>query len=333
MNENNSIDHELAAMCAGNAHSEYPLLRAGTSPISRYPAADFTPWIAQQLASGSLDKIASLMVELTKVNGGLGPGPEWWQQFALRLAKLDLHKFLIFHDERAYRDLHAAIFPYSLRGAMDGFIIVDEHVEYLVRAVLPFPFKVPDLEKKASMANAFIEKMRRELKDSTPAWTNTPLYSYAALDAVLCAEVPAHALRSRLAEATVGARQVFFGTLLGGAGQGAWSARPFGINEEAASAELVSLGLGVYVGDPLLVLMTLKKEELLAALDGFPTKQGWAKKFLIKFMMKEAPIVAKQLSEGKRVVDICPSLRDDGLRLAAWSNTLKDPLAIAIGFD
>jgi len=272
------------------------------------------------------------MVELTKVDGDLGPSPEWRQQFAYRLAKLDVHKYLEFQDERAYRDLHAALFPYSIRGAMDGFIIVGEHVDYLVRAVSPFPFKVPDLEKKVSMANSFIEKMRSEMKDLTPAWTNTPLYGYEALDAALCAEAPAQALRSRLAEATVSGRQVFFGTLVDGAGQGAWSARPFGINEETASEELVSLGLGVYVDDPPLVLMTLRKEELLAALDGFPTKQGWSKKYLIKFMMKEAPIVAKRLSDGKKVVDIRPTLRDDGLSLAAWINSLKDPLAIAIGF-
>lgn len=331
MNENTSIDHELAALCAGNAHPEYPLLRVGYSPISRYPAADFTPWIAQQLTAGRFEDIASLMVALTEPNV-LGPSPEWRHQWAFRLAKLDLHKFLIFQDQRAYRDLHAALFPYALRGAMDGFIIQGGHVEYLVRAVSPFPFKVPDLERKVSMANSFIEKMQRDMKDSTPAWANTPLYDYAALDAVLCVEGPAEALRSRLAEATVSTRQVFFGTLLEGAGQGAWGARPFGVNEEATSAELVSLGLGVFLEDPFPVLMTLKKEELLGVLQGYPTKQGWSKKYLIKYMMKEAPTIAERLSGGKKVVDILPAIRDDALRLGEWCDSLKGPLAVAIGF-
>jgi len=328
---NTNIEHELAPLCAGNSHPEYPLLRNGYAPVSRYPAADFTPWIVQQLRAGRFEDIASLMVALTEPTV-LGPSPERRYEWALRLAKLDIHKVLIFQDERVYCDFHAALFPYALRGALDGFIIVSGQVDYLVRAVSPFPFKVPDLGSKVSLANSFIKKMQHETKDLAVAWSNIPLYDYDALNAVLCAEVPATALRSRLAEATVGARQVFYGTLIWGAGQGGWSARQFGVNEEATSAELVSLGLGVFIDDPVLVLMTLKKAELLATLGGFPTKQGWSKKYLINFMMKEAPSVAERLCGGKKVVDILPLLRDDGLSLVAWSNRMKDALTVAIGF-
>jgi hypothetical protein len=201
-----------------------------------------------------------------------------------------------------------------------------------MRALSPFPFKVPDFQAKVSMANAFIEKMRREMKDLTAAWANTPFYDYDEFNAALCAQAPALALRARLAEATVGSRQVFFGTLLEGAGQGAWSARPFGVNEEATSAELASLGLGVFLEDPSLVLMTLKKDELLEALQGYPTKQGWSKKYVIKYMMKEAPIVAERLSGGKRVLDILPSIRDDAVSLSEWCEKMKHPLAVALGF-
>lgn len=44
------IETELRALCGENSHPEHPLLRMGYAPSSRYPAVDFTPWIAVKLA-------------------------------------------------------------------------------------------------------------------------------------------------------------------------------------------------------------------------------------------------------------------------------------------
>jgi len=333
MNRNTEIDRELTALCGGNSHPEYPFLRCGYSPVSRYPAADFTPWIAKKLEARRFEEIAYLMVSLTEPNpGGLGAGPDYWRAFAIQLSNLDLRKLVTFQDERAYRDFHSALFPYALRGSLDGFIIIRGEVEFLVRAVSPYPFGVPDLERKVAAANAFVAKMRRETKEVSAAWADFPLYDHEALLGSIRVEAPAHALRAKLREATIGGRQVFFGTLLEGPGQGAWSARPFGVTEETASQELVSLGLGLFLEDPRLALISLKKDELLTALAGYATKQGWSKKYIINYMMKEAPMIAERLSAGKRVVDILPSVRDDALALSEWSKNMKDPLAIAIGF-
>lgn len=327
------IDQELEGLCRDRSNPDYPLLRAGYSPVSRYPAAGFTPWITKKLEAGRYEDIAYLMVALAGPNpGGLGPPPSYWRKFAIQLATLDLRRFVTFQDERGYCDLHSALFPYALRGSLDGFIIARVEVEFLVRAVSPYPFAVPDLERKVVAANAFIKKMQRETKEVSAAWTDFPLYEHEALLDSIQAEAPAQAVRAKLREAAVGSRQLFFGTLLNGPGQGAWSARPFGINEETASHQLVSLGLGLFLEDPRLALMALKKQELLAALAGHPTKEGWSKKYIVNHMMEEFPGIAGRLTAGNKVLDIHPSLRADAVALSEWSKKMKDPLAVAIGF-
>ncbi len=325
-------DPELARLCGENSHPEFPLLRVGYSPASRYPAADFTPWIAKKLAARRFQDIASLLDQLTQANPGLGLGSQHWKDRAIQLCNLDLRRTLAFHDDEAYLDLHSALFSYALHGALDGFIIIGTEIDYLVRAISPYPFDVIDLDNKVLSSNAFIKRMRRETRDASAAWTEFPLFDKEALARSLQKEAPSPALRAKLKEATIGARQVFFGTLNEGPGQGAWAARPFGINEDPTSGELVHLDLGLLVSDPHLVLMTYKKEDLLAALEGHQTKQGWSKKYIINYMMKEAPVVADRLSAGKSVLDILPSVREDALLLTDWLQTIKDPLAIALGF-
>lgn len=332
MTENRRVDDELAPLCRGLSHPDYPCLRIGYSPASRYAATDFTPWIARKLLTGQYEDIAYLMTALTAANPGLGVDPSHWRQLAANLCAIDLRKSISFQDQQAYLDLHSALFPYAIHGALDGFIIIGQEVEYLVRAISPYPFEVPDLDNKVKAANAFIRRMRGKTRDASTAWTDFPLYDHEALVRSLQQEAPAEALRARLKEAAIGARQVFFGTLQEGPGQGAWAARPFGINEDLASTELVRLGLGLLVSDPTRVLMTYRKNELLAALEGYETKQGWSKKYIIKYMMKEAPTVAERLSVGKSVLDILPSVRGDGIALAGRLNAIKDPLALALGF-
>lgn len=54
----------------------------------------------------------------------------------------------------------------------------------------------------------------------------------------------------------------FFGTLKDGPGQGHWVAKPYGIDESTAGAELAESGPGDLRDDPSLVLMTYRKGDL-----------------------------------------------------------------------
>lgn len=325
------IDDELAELCQGLSHPDYPCLRIGNSPASRYAAADFTPWIQKKLRARQFDDIAYLMTCLTAANPGLGIDASYWMRFAVQLCALDLKTVLLFKDDQAYIDLHSALFPYALHGAMDAFMIIGRHLDYLVHAVSPYPFAVIDLDSKILAANDFIKRMQDDIRTAR-AWANFAFFDKEALARVLQQNVPAPALREKLKDTTIGARQTFFGTLHEGPGQGAWAARPFGINEDVVSKELAQLGLGVLISDPSLVLMTYRKDELLASLNGFPTKEGWSKKYLIKYMMKTAPVLVDRLTTGKSVLDIHPSVREDGSALLGWVQTMKVPLAIAMGF-
>lgn len=174
--------------------------------------------------------------------------------------------------------------------------------------------------------------MRRETRNASTAWTDFPFYDREALARALDGDAPAPALRATLKRAAIGSRQMFFGTLEEGPGQGGWAARPFGINEILASSELAQLGLGQLLSDPQLVLMTFTKDELLAALEGHKIKQGWSKKYIIKYMMDHAPNVADRLTAGRSVLNLLPEIKEQGAILSAWVDAIKHPLAVSLAF-
>jgi hypothetical protein len=332
MPSNTRVDEELASLTRPQAHPQHPYLRIGYSPSSRYPAADFTPWIAGKLTTGQFEDIGYLLTRITEANPGLGVASSHWDSLAASLCKIDLRSALRFQDEQGYLDLHAALIAYATHGALDGFMIIGREVEYLTRAIAPYSFEVLHLESKVAAANAFIKRMRRETRDASTAWTDFPLYDKEVLARALEADAPAPALRGTLKQAAIGSRQMFFGTLKEGPGQGGWEARPFGINEELASSELAQLGLGQLVSDPQLILMTFKKDELLAALEGHETKQGLSKKYIIKYIMDHAPNVAGRLTAGRSVLNLLPEIKEQGAILSAWVDAIKHPLAVSVAF-
>ena len=325
------INSELRALCREYSHPEHPLLRAGYSPASRYPAVDFTLWIAKKLAERRFNDIAYLLDQLTSANPGLGIGSEYWHNQALELCNLNLCEVIQSDDDKALLDLHAALFPYVLRGSLDGFMLVD-HVDFLARAMSPYAFSIRHLETKVKTANQFIRKMREETKEDSTAWTDYPFLRVEDLSSLLSSKPPASSLRSRLREVTICARQLFFGTLKDGVGQGHWIARPYGIDEGKAAIELAEEGLGELRDDPALILMSYRKGELLESLEGHPTKQGWNKKYIAKYMTEKAPEVLARLTEGKTIFDLQAGVRDEGEALASWISRIKVLLAIALGF-
>ncbi len=243
-----AVEVELCALCGKNAHPAFPLLRADTDPKSRYPAIDFTPWISQKLTEKQFEDIAYLLVELTRANPGLGFRSEYWHNEATRLCHLDLRSVIHCDVDRAFDELHTALFIYLLHGALSpyGLLIDDTHVNYLARTMSPYDYSVPGLEAKVKYLNHFIERMRIETKAVTTAWIE-----YATLDLDEVNEVhrsgpPAASLRATLRDASIGGRQLFFQTLEDEAGHSGWDARPYGIDVEKTVQELVALGLGEF---------------------------------------------------------------------------------------
>lgn len=332
MPSNVRVDEELAPLTKPQAHPEHPYLRIGYSPSSRYPAADFTPWIAGKFTAGQFDDIGYLLTRITEANPGLGVGASYWESLAASLCKIDFSHALRFQDDEGYIDLHAALIAYAIHGGLDRFMIISREVKYLTRAIAPYSFDVLHIEKKVAAANAFIKRMRRETRDASTAWNDFPLYDREALARVLETDAPAPALRATLKQAAIGSRQMFFGTLKSGQGQGGWEARPFGINEELASSELAQLGLGQLVSDPQLALTTFKKDELLAALDGHETKKGWSKKYIIKYMMDHTPNVVGRLTARRSVLKLLPEIKEQGAILSEWVDAIKHPLALSLAF-
>lgn len=327
------VEAELKLLCGKNSHPQYPLLRSGYSPTSRYPAGDFTPWIAKKLAERRFDAIAYLLDRLTQANPGISTGgSSQWSKYATQLCNINLRKNITFEDEKGYIDLHAALFPYILHGSLDGFIIVSNDTNYLAYAIGPYRFTVKDLEPKIEAANQFIKKMRRETKEHSTAWTDCPFFKSKAINSILNAEIPSDNIRAKLREVNIGARQLFFGTLENGAGQGGWSARPYGINEDLASIELVNSSLGELVSDPDLVLATYRNADLFTALKGHPIKQGWKKKSTIKYILENAPYVVERLTKGKTVLAVRQEYLEEGTKLLEWVSTMKRPLMVVLGF-
>jgi hypothetical protein len=95
-----NVEVELRELCGNKSHLEHPYLRRSYSPSSRYPAVDFTPWIAQKLSEKRFDEIAFLLVQLTLANPGIGVGttPDFWKnrwsETAIDICNIDLHKFI-----------------------------------------------------------------------------------------------------------------------------------------------------------------------------------------------------------------------------------------------
>ena len=325
------LDAELRALCGKNSHPEYPMLRAEYSPTSRYPAVDFTPWIARKLTERRFKDIAYLLTQLTSANPGLGIGSDYWEKRALNLCNLNLQEVIECDDDKAFLDLHAALFPYILHGSLDGFMLVN-HVDFLAMAMSPYAFSVHHLETKVKAANQFVKKMRRETEEHSTAWTDYQMLRIKDLISLMNSETPAVRIRAKLREVSMGARQLFFGTLKDGSGQGHWIARPYGIDESKAALELTEVGLGELQDDPALVIMTYRKGEILEALEGYPIKQGWNKKYIAKYIAENAPGVLVRLTEGKRVLALKADFSDEGGVLASWIARTKMLLAVALGF-
>ena len=323
---------ELKELCSKNSHPQYPFLRDGYSPVSRYPAVDFTPWIVKKLTEQRFEHIAFLLAQLTQANPGVGVGSEYWHSEALRICTIDLRREIVFDDDKATVELHAALFPYVLHCPLNGLMIVDDRVGFLARVVSPYAFSVCRLEAKVTAANELITKMKQDLRERTTVWSDYPLFRVDSLRNVLQSKPPAPRLRAMLREVTVGARQLFFGTLKDGPGQGHWIARPYGIDEEKAAMELVDLGLGQTLDDPSLVLTSYRNDELLAALSSYPTKQGWKKKYIINYILENAREVIESLTMGKRVFILRAESTADGAALADWTGKIKPLLSIAMGF-
>ena len=323
---------ELKSLCTKNSHPQYPFLRDGYSPVSRYPAVDFTPWIAKKLAERRFQDIAFLLTQLTQANPGVGVGSEYWNSEALRICMINLRREIVFPDDKATLDLHAALFPYILHSPLNGLMLVDDRVGFLGRVISPYAFSVCRLEAKVNAANEFISKMKQDLRERATAWSDYPLFCLRSLSDVMQSNPPAPRLRAMLRGVTVGARQLFFGTLKDGPGQGHWIARPYGIDEEKGAMELVDLGLGEMRDDPFLILTTYRNDQLLAALSGYPTKEGWKKKFIIKYILENAPEVMENLTRGKRVFTLRVESNEDDAALADWTVKIKPLLSIALGF-
>jgi hypothetical protein len=327
------MEEELKRIAGKNSHSEFPLLRVSYSPTSRYPASDFTTWIAVRLAQKDTHALGFLLTQLTGANPGLGIGPEYWKSVAKKLTVLDLLQSIDSPDTKAITDLHSALFSYILHGSLDGFMLVSLHVEYLARVMSPYSFSIPNLLSKVKFANTFIRKMRKETKDFSSAWTDLPLIKAEKVENILRSGPPSGELRSLLRELSISSRLMFLGTLEDGAGQGGWKVRPFGIDEEQSTEELVKAGLGILNHDQEVVLSTYRNEELLSALAGYATKQGWKKKYIIKFIGENAPDVAVKLCDGKAVFEVNSQWASSGTALVEWTRSISTPLAVALAFN
>jgi len=327
-----AIDDELRRIYGNNSHAEYPLLRVDYSPASRYPAGDFTPWIANKLTERQFNDIAELFQELTKVNPGLNVGRDSWKKYVQTLCNINLRENIVFDDDKGYIDLHSALFTYMLHGSLDEFMLVDSYADYLARSICPYQLGVRDLEVKVNLANEFIKKMRRETKKYSTVWKDYPLFDLTKLTNVLNVKAPAYNLRVKLRTMSVGARQLFLDTIARGAGQGGFSARPFGINEDLVSREVANLGIGELCDQPEIVLMMYRNEQLFAALTGYPIKLGWNKKYIIKYMLQSAPDVVSRLTQDKYALVIPQQIMEEGKILAEWVCKIQNPLVLALSF-
>jgi hypothetical protein len=328
------VDTEVALrkIAGRNSHPEFPLLRANYSPASRYPASDFTGWIADRIAQDDRDALAFLLTKLTGGNPGMGCGPDDWAAMAHKLIDLDIQRSIESEDHKAIHDLRCALFPFVLHGSLDGFMLQSLHVEYLAGAISPYRISIINLKQRVDAANRFIRKMRKETRYSSGAWTDFPLLKADDVARTLEPGPPSQALRYRLREVAIGSRLLFLGTLEEGVGQGGWKVRPFGVDEEKSNEELVAAGLGVLRDDQELLLSTYRNEELFTALAGYPIKQGWKKKYIIKFMRENAPEIAVKLCDGKTVFEPDPVYMESGKALNEWTQSMVTPLALALGF-
>lgn len=326
-------DAELAALARGRSHPDFLCLRAGYSPVSGYPATDFTPWIAAKFLDRKHDDIAYLLARLTEGNPGLGLDWIYWHERAMDLCSRQWERHVRFSDPAGMVNLRAATIACSIHSQLDGFLMVGDEIAYLARAVVPYGFQLFDVDQKIEAANAFIARMRKETKGSSAAWDTVLPYSSEAVARILQTEPPVAELRNMLARATIGSRQVFFGSLGAAPGQGTFEAKRFGVNEDFSYAELAELGLGQLRVDPELILMTYTKTELLAAALGLSVKPESQKKTLVKRLIAEAPAVVARLTNGRTVLEITAEAKAAGLQLAAWLGQIQGPLILALAFS
>jgi hypothetical protein len=329
----NNIDIELRNLARNNSHPEFPLLRIGYSPGSRYPAADFTPWINEHILKHDFESIGYLFTELTAGSpSSPGFGTEYCRRLAIMLCNRDFQHEIKFSDEKGYLDLRAALIPYHLHGSLDGFMLVNYHTSFLCRVISPYKFSIPNLDVKIDRANKFIREMRKETKQKSAAWTEQPLLKTNDVEYILKSGHPGSSLTNILRDLSIGSRLMFLSTVMDGPAQGAWNVRPFGIDEVVASEEIANAGLGELIYDTELVLSMYRIEELLKVLSDHQIKQGWKKKRIIKYMIENTPQIAASLCDGKKALVIKNEYQDLAFPLLDWISSIKTPVAIALAF-
>lgn len=143
----------------GISHPDHPFLDRSYSPSTQMPAADFTPWVVDRLATNDWSSIAELLSFITYEH----------QVTALErtFQSYDFSRF-IQADQALLLELQAvAILAYRIlwTGHADGRLSLIEDIFQHCLASYPFAIRPSEIEHLLAGANKLIRKRNRELKE------------------------------------------------------------------------------------------------------------------------------------------------------------------------
>jgi hypothetical protein len=323
-----SAVESLARTVAGKGHPRFRFLSPTYSPGSRCPCCDFTPWIADRLASGDISSLKALFLELVAGNPGLGfSDGSWTGEVVEAAAFAPFERYVTFASPTAMNELRAVVMLYGLDGsASKSFEIASRHVYQLASIIAcQCPTWRPEMAEVADRANAFIKKMRRELQ----FWREFPLFKSTSFETRIPTGVDVTlqtlAPSSRLAIFTIASRgPVRFASCVNNP--------PFGQDEATPLRELRNAELLEMACDEGASLALWDKPGLLeiCTREGIPHKEGWKKSRLLEAIQSANPDLVRERMKSHAPVTVSTAARSAVLRTLAYGETLRTACSLLL---
>lgn len=330
------------AYANGRGLKDYPCNSKNYSPSSRYPCADFSPWIMEALKSKNYKGIADLIYEIVRANPGMGSKEglkKHWQDEVKRIAFFNIEKHITTSDQGVYTELKVIYFLVLLHNDFNGFILTIEGISQAVAGILAarqIKFKhLKDLEKKA---NRFIRKMRKD----TPYWEDFDLFKDTPdeisvstdglkpefvqkyLDLPLVSRI--HLLDIVMFQEKKKLKHPSKMTVS--------VTRQLGIDSDESSKMLLDKGFMSPVSEVDKVSDSLKKDELLnlAASNDIDVRKSWNKGKIAQAIIDHNPSILLDKAREQGFMKINSEFDSDVMKLKENVDTMILPLNLIMGF-
>ena len=335
---------DLVRFAAGQGHPDFPCLSRTHSPSSCVPCIDFSPWLRERIAAGSVDAVGEYLWRVREANPGVGESVGQFRQHYRALAEVivaaPMRRYLT-GDEAALLDLRTALLMLAVHEGFSGFIMTGEAADFLAAVMAPHRLTLHATRPMVARRNAFVAHMAGEMSywAGWPALTSETLPSIAAPD-----DAEMQDLLDRLSLLPLGARAHAVDTLRHFSAEtrvprtlaslSRYETRKRGLDVADSARRIAAVGLVVPAGDLAGWLAGWTRRDLLGFLAqaGLRPRNSWSKERLAEFAQTECePLLRARMSDSG-AVELTPSLLPVARRLREHLDAARESWRVWLGF-